>query len=98
MKVKVEDVHFAYDIAKRCYNKQISFTYSAEIISKRTGMAISSAKDYVYNFRRMMQGERYTRLLNRYATEYYIKQIRKDFGETAYQMAILATKKECRIL
>ena len=55
-------------------------------------MAVNSAKDCVNNLKYMLEGKCYVRTLNTYATEHYIKQIRKDFGEQAFQAAISATQ------
>lgn len=93
MKVSVQDIQFAYEIAKRHQNGVLSFTDAYERISRETGMAINSAKDYVNNLKYMLEGKCYARTLNTYATEYYIKQIRVDFGEQAYRSAIEATQK-----
>ena len=55
-------------------------------------MAINSAKVYINNLKYMLEGKCYARTLNSYAPEYYIKQIRKDYGEQAYLAAIESTR------
>lgn len=92
MKVSVNAIHYAYEIAKRHYAGTLSFTEAYSLISSETGMAANSAKDYVNVLKYMLDGKCYIRTLNTYATEYYIKQIRKDYGEHAYRAAIEATR------
>ncbi len=93
MKVSISTVHYAYEVAKQCYSGTLSFTDAYMRISKEKGMVPGSAKDYVNNLKYMLEGKCYTRTLNTYATEYYIKQIRKDYGEQVYLAAIEATQK-----
>ena len=92
MLISIEAIHYAYEIAKRCYAGSLSFTEAYSKIADETGMAANSAKDYVNNLKYMLEGKCYVRTLNTYATEYYLKQIRKDYGEQAFQSAISATQ------
>lgn len=92
MKVSAETIHHAYEIAKRCYAGKLSFTEAYSKIAGETGMAANSAKDYVNNLKYMLEGKCYVRTLNTYVTEYYLTQIRKDYGEQAFQAAISATQ------
>lgn len=92
MKVSPSAIHYAYEVAKQCHSGSRSFSDAYQEITTATGMAANSAKDYIHNLRYMLEGKCYIRTLNTYATEYYIKQIRKDYGEQAYLNAIEATK------
>lgn len=92
MKVSVAAIYYAYEIAKRFCAGSLSFTEAYLKIADETGMAANSAKDYVNNLKYMLEGKCYVRTLNTYATEYYLKQIRKDYGEQAFQSAINATQ------
>ena len=92
MKVSVEAIHYAYEIAKCFCAGSLSFTEAYSKIADKTGMAANSAKDYVNNLKYMLEGKCYVRTLNTYATEYYLKQIRKDYGEQSFQAAISATQ------
>lgn len=92
MKVSIDAIQYAYGIAKRCYAGSLSFTEAYSNIAEHTGMAVNSAKDYINNLKYMLEGRCYARTLNTYATEYYLTQIRKDYGEQAFQAAISATQ------
>lgn len=92
MKVSIEAIQYAYGVAKRCYAGTLSFAEAYSDISEQTGMAVNSAKDYINNLKYMLEGTCYCRTLNTCATEYYLTQIRKDYGEQAFQAAISATQ------
>ena len=92
MKVSIEAIQYAYGIAKCNYASSLSFTDAYTNIAEHTGMAVNSAKDYINNLKYMLEGTCYCRTLNTYATEYYLTQIRKDYGEQAFQAAISATQ------
>ena len=92
MKVTIDSIHYAYEIAKQCYSGLLSFTEAYERIATNTGMAPNSAKDYINNLKYMLEGTCYCRTLNTYATKYYLTQIRKDYGEQAFQAAVSATQ------
>ncbi len=49
-------------------------------------MNSGSAQDYITNFLSMMDGKEYQRVMSNYATTYW--NIRKDFGERAFQKAL----------
>jgi len=83
----------AYKVSKEVYFGKISRSKGKMRISENTGMAEGSAQDYITDFLAMMAGERYTRTLNLYATEYFLNSIKTDFGEKAFINAITACQK-----
>jgi hypothetical protein len=83
----------AYEISKMVYNGKISRTKGKELIAEKTGMVAGSAQDYITDFLAMMNGERYTRTLNLFATEYYMKSIKADYGKESFIKALEACQK-----
>lgn len=83
----------AYEISKMVYQGKITRTKGKELIAQKTGMVAGSAQDYITDFLAMMNGERYTRTLNLFATEYYLKSIRADYGKEAFEKALEACQK-----
>lgn len=83
----------AYEISKMVYHGKISRTKGKELIAEKTGMVAGSAQDYITDFLAMMNGERYTRTLNLFATEYYLKSIKADYGKEAFEKAFEACQK-----
>ena len=57
MKVSIESIRYAYEIAKRCHAGSLSFTEAYSNISEHTGMAANSAKDYVNNLKYMLEAK-----------------------------------------
>lgn len=86
----------AYEIAKMVYEGNLSRTEGKNKISDETGMNIGSAGDYITNFLAMMDGQKYTRTLNTYATKYFLTRIKKDYGEDQFQKALRATKEHVK--
>lgn len=81
----------AYEIAKMVYEGKLSRTEGKNKISDETGMNIGSAGDYITNFLAMMDGQKYTRTFNTYATKYFLTSIKMDYGEEQFKKALNAT-------
>ena len=56
-------------------------------------MKQSSAADYIYNYSHLIQGKGFTRTTNAYSTEYYLKNIYEESGQTGLQNALTALSK-----
>lgn len=78
----------AYEISKMVYHGKTSRTKGKLLIAEKTGMVAGSAQDYITDFLAMMNGERYTRTLNLYATEYFLKSIKMDYGKESFFKAL----------
>lgn len=85
-----EMVKSAYEIAKKVYEGKIGRTEGRTEIAQTTGMNEGSAGDYITNLKAMLEGQRYTRTLNTFATRYNLEKIREDYGEAAFNNAIHA--------
>lgn len=59
-------------------------------LAKQYGLNSGSASDHIVNFKKMMDGIRYTRTNNAEATEYYLTNILKDYGPERLKLAIKA--------
>ncbi|QHI73087.1 hypothetical protein [Aminipila terrae] len=55
-------------------------------------MNVSSSGDYISSFLSMMEGQRYTRTFNSYATRYILENIKKDYGDKQFQKALEAVQ------
>ncbi len=83
----------AYELAKAVYQGSADRTSAIKELHTDTGMNAMSAADYIHNLRKMLAGEVYHRTLNFYATNYFLENIRSDFGEVALRNALSALKK-----
>jgi len=93
MKIKNEQVHQAYSIAKRVYSVELTSKEAGEELSQKYGMNKNSALDCIYVFQQMLNGQGYKRTINAYGTEYYLKNIEKDYGGNFLDLAISSVKK-----
>ncbi len=73
-------IHAAYEVAKKIHAGYISHKEGLDILENEHGMNRNSAADYVHNYACMAEGRRFTRTLNNYATEYYLKRLYEDGG------------------
>ena len=93
MEITNEQIHAAYSQAKRLYAKEISATAAKDNVVNMTGMSEGSASGYINTFIKIMEGAGYTRTINAYGTDYYLENIKKDFGNDALLTAISSVKK-----
>ncbi|MHC1731982.1 MAG: hypothetical protein AB9888_08155 [Bacteroidales bacterium] len=95
-KITNEMVTLAYDYAKKVYLGELSRNEGKFEIARVAGMNAGSAQDFITDFLAMMSGNEYHRTMSNFATTYFIENIRKDFGEKAYQSALDATEKHIK--
>lgn len=95
MKTKITDQMSmrAYALAREVYRGSVDKTSAIEELSNEMGMNLGSAADYINNLRYMLSGKQYTRTLNCFATNYFLENIRSNFGEEALHNALSAFRK-----
>ncbi len=93
MEITNEQIHEAYTQAKRVYAHKITATEGKDNVVKATGMSEGSASGYINTFVKIMEGAGYTRTINAYGTDYYLENIKKDYGVDALLTAIASVKK-----
>jgi len=81
MKISLQLIPKAYNISKQVYEGNLTLT---EGINKLVaeGMNKSSARDYIYDFRYLMLGKKFSRTLNANSMEYFFANLLKDYGTT----------------
>lgn len=84
-----EKIRKAYEIAKKVFLSEIPVTEAARILAEN-GMKQSSAFDYIYAYSKLREGKLYTRTINADTTDYYLKKIHEENGETGLRKALLA--------
>ncbi|WP_286228505.1 hypothetical protein [Neobacillus mesonae] len=95
-KITSEMVKIAYEYAKKVYSGNLTRQEGKLAISKETGMNPGSAQDYITGFLAMIEGREYRRTMSNLGTEYFLENIKKDFGEGSFQLAIEATEKHIK--
>jgi predicted restriction endonuclease len=92
MKIPSELTHEAYSIAKQVFEQEISFKEGRALLVRDNRMNANSASDFINNFRHMVNGERFTRTDNAYSTDYFLENIRKDYGLNTLAKALDALR------
>ena len=93
MEITNEQVHEAYAQAKRVHAGSLSLTEAKDNVAETTGMNEGSAHGYINTFLKIMEGSGYTRTINAYGTDYYLENIKNDFGSEALLTAIASINK-----
>lgn len=83
-------VHYAYEISKKVYAGSLGRQAGGIEVSRQSGMGVGSAQGYITVFLAMLEGNCYKRTINKYATEYYLKNIGIDFGKIKQHQAAQA--------
>lgn len=93
MEITNEQIHEAYNQEKRVYANQISATEAKDNVADMTRMSEGSASGYINTFIKIMGGAGYTITINAYGTDYYLDNIKRDYGVDALLTAIASVKK-----
>lgn len=88
-KITNEIVDKAYNVAKDFYNDRITLKQAQDILVQ-AGMNKNSAMDYIYNYSNLIQGKLFTRTTNAYGTDYYLRKIYEESGQTGLQNALIS--------
>jgi hypothetical protein len=92
MKIPNELLPQIYRVSKDVYEKSLSLTEGVSLLSHTHNMNESSARDYIYDFRYMMQGKQFTRTLNASSMEFFLNGIYTDYGKSQLTIALSALK------
>ncbi|MBO6586652.1 MAG: HNH endonuclease [Gracilimonas sp.] len=80
MKVTEQHSQKAYEVSKAVYLEEISFQDGRSLLKEKHEMNPNTASDFINIFKCMMEGKRFTRTLNAYSTNYFLENIKQDFG------------------
>ena len=92
-KITNEMVHASYKYGKKVVNNELSIEEAVNFLNLEFFMNKSSARMYINSLCSMVNGVVYTRKTSIYAVEYYLNNIKKDFGLDVYNLAISSVKK-----
>ena len=79
-----------YGIVKQVIDGSVRRKEGISLLAQRSGINDSTAGDFIHMMRRMLDGKRFTRNSSAYITEYFLVQIRGDYGEDSFQKALTA--------
>ena len=88
MKITIEMIQMCYSYGKLYYLNEIRLKKAKQEIHNKTKMNMNSCHDYVTNFKKMLQGKRFTRYMSEMGYKYYLNQIRIDFSHKDFMNAL----------
>ncbi|MEK7718856.1 MAG: HNH endonuclease [Bacteroidota bacterium] len=88
-KITNEMVEKSYEVGKDFNHKNITLKKAVELLTQ-IGMNENSAVDYIYNYSNLIQGKLFTRTTNTSGTEYYLKKLFEENGQSGLQNALLS--------
>ncbi len=91
--IKIEQIQNIYSLAKKVYEGKITKNEAKAEAFESTGMSVGSAYGYILVFLDLMSGKSYQRTINAEGTDYFLRNILKDYGEKALLTAISSMKK-----
>ncbi len=90
MKIPEKLIPTIYNVSKDVYENRLSLSEGIKRLVNVNTMNSSSARDYIYNFRYLMHGKRFSRTLNARAMEYYFEHFINDYGSAKLTNPLLA--------
>src|SRR5262245_20254289 len=91
-KISKEAVRAAYDVAKRIREHKLSGKQGLKILENKYGFNRNSAETYIHDYDCMVKGQLFTRTLNAFATDYYLRRFLADGGREALLRALSALR------
>jgi len=93
MPITTEMIQAGYSASADVYDRKISKQQAInDLVNPKLGWNRGSASDYIDNFRKMMDGEKYTRTNSAEQTDYILTHILNDYGVVKLANAIKAVK------
>jgi RecB family endonuclease NucS len=87
-----EMVKQTYIMAKRVYNGETTKFEALKTLHGKYGMNENSAAMYINNFRCLINGQEYGRIMKADDAQYFLMQILNDYGENVFKKALYAVK------
>src|SRR5437868_5824871 len=86
--INPDDFSAAYAAGKDWIAGKITEREAVDRLVSQRGMNRASASDYVRNLRQMLRGESFHRTLKIPAIDFYLSNIKLDFGDSHYRNAL----------
>ncbi|CAA0117638.1 Uncharacterised protein [BD1-7 clade bacterium] len=83
-----DEISLAYQAAKSVYDGCTEKNRAIASLIENVGMNHASATFYLNAFQKMMEGKQYEKTINGLAANYYLENIRRDYGNEKYQSAL----------
>jgi 5-methylcytosine-specific restriction protein A len=92
MRITMRQVEASFDVASQVFDKKIQSETAAFILQDINGLNINTARDFINDFRMMMQGTVFHRAMSAPAIDYYLTRIRSERGQASQDAALTAVR------
>lgn len=96
MRIIPRQVEASYQIASRVFDHEITVEVGANMLQDEYGLNINSARDFINDYRLMLQGKVFQRAMSAPAIDYFLSKILEGRGQSALEAAILAVEKHIK--
>ena len=93
MRITETQIRAAYLVANRVYAGDITPRDGAQDLQKKHGLNINSARDFIEDYKALLQGRVFRRAMSAPAMEYFLSRIEKDHGRRALSVSLDALRK-----
>ena len=90
MKITDDQVRAAEEVASDVYDKQLTATEGAKLLAETHRININSARDFINDYRYMMQGRVFQRAMSSPAIDYFLSKILEKRGNESHALAVSA--------
>ena len=90
MKISDDQVRVAEEIASDVFDKELTATEGAELLASVHGLNINSARDFINDYKYMMQGRLFKRAMSSPAINHFLTKIREKRGDKYHSFAVSA--------
>lgn len=91
-KITKDQYSAAFSVAIDFYHGRLTLKTGSDHLNKVHKLNLASARDYMYDFRCMMNGEVFHRAMSADAIDYFLSEIQSQFGLDALKNAVKATE------
>ena len=88
-KINLPEIEILYEYAVKFYNKELLMKEAKHHLEER-GIKQSTTNDYLYNYKYLIEGRRYTRTINTLAIRFYLDEIFRTLGKDILKNALNA--------
>jgi 5-methylcytosine-specific restriction protein A len=92
MRITQLQIEAACHIASQVYAKKLTTTEGANLLANQYSLNITSARDFIYDYKQMMYGRVFHRAMSASAMEYFLSEIHVEHGKDALSLAIEAVQ------
>jgi len=93
MTITREQFKAAYEVAVKVHNEELRQSEGAFQLHERNHINKNSARDFICNYRAMLQGKVFKRTMSAPAMEYFLGKIKQDLGKEALTTSLSAVRK-----